>query len=532
MAIHGRITCALTLVSLISFSAISSHATVEAEAVPGEFIVKMKGSFRTQDLGSLLNSNVKSTMPENNLVVVKRSMIERSEFAIKELQNNDMVEYAEPNYIYRISKTPNDPFFNNLWGMKAIGVDAEKAWDITTGSATTVLAVIDTGIDYDHPDLKDNMWKNDAEAQGQAGVDDDGNGIVDDIYGANFVVANKPTGDPKDDHSHGTHCAGTIGARGDDGVGVVGVTWNVRLMAIKFLSKDGGGTLESAVKSIDYATKMGAKISSNSWGGGGESQALKEAIQRANKAGSLFVAAAGNNSSNNDTTANFPSNYPVANVLAVAAVDNKGLLASFSNYGKKMVHVAAPGVDVYSTVLSGAYGSKSGTSMATPHVSGIAALVASNEPNLTILEIKERIIKTSRPLASVKNKVASGGMASAYTSLTNSIAPPDLNDPANWQSVSSSVSSAHPYAKKSNETFEVKVPGATEIALYFEKFETERTYDKLTIYDSAGNKVEEISGANGENFSAIIKGDSAKLVLTSDDSVERYGFDISKIAFR
>lgn len=543
MGIHGRVACALAL-SLITFGAMNSHAA-DIEAVPGEYVVKLKHNMRVSDIGTLLNSEVKSIIPEDNLVVVKRSIIERSDWTIKSLQQIDLVEYAEPNFIYRILKTPNDPNFGKLWGLKNIGqsdvraagvagvdIEAEKAWDITTGSEKTLVAVIDTGIDYTHPDLKENLWVNSAEMNGQPGIDDDENGIVDDIYGANFANAKAPTGDPKDDHSHGTHCAGTIGARGDDGVGVTGVAWNVKLMGVKFLSASGGGTLEGAIKAIDYATKMGAKIFSNSWGGGGESQALKEAIQRANAAGVLFIAAAGNNSSNNDTTPNFPSNYPVANVLAVAANDNQGKLASFSNYGKKTVHVAAPGVNVYSSVLNGSYGMKSGTSMATPHVSGIAALIASAEPNLTAVEIKERIIKTARPLASVKDKVSSRGMASAYAALTGTVAPPDANDPENWQSVTYSLSSAHPYAKKSNETFNVKVDGAKEIAIYFEKFETEKTYDKLSIYDSSGALVEEVSGLNSAEFSAVIKGDSAKLVFTSDDSVEKYGFDISKIAYR
>lgn len=544
MGIQGRIACVLGLSLNIFFSA-SSYAA-EVEAVPGEYVVKLREGVKTRDLGTMLNAQVKSVLSEGRIVVVKKSPLERSEWAIKSLQfNDDLVEYAEPNYIYRISKTPNDPHFSKTWGLKNFGqndtrgpgvagvdVEAEKAWDITTGSQRVLLAVIDTGIDYNHPDLKNNMWVNEEEKNGKAGVDDDKNGIVDDIYGANFGIADKPTGDPMDDNSHGTHCAGTIGASGDDGIGVAGVAWNVKLMAVKFLTATGGGTLEGAIKAIDYATKMGAQITSNSWGGGGESQALKEAIERSHKAGVLFVAAAGNNNSDNDSVNNFPSNYPVANVLAVAAIDNQGKIASFSNYGKKKVHVGAPGVNVYSTTPKNTYGSKSGTSMATPHVSGIAALVAAANPNMTNLEIKERIIKTARPLASLKTKVSSRGMASAYAALTGTIAPPDQNDPENWQTVSASVSSAHPYAKKSNETFEVKVEGAQQIALYFGKFESEKSYDKLSIYDSTGKLVEEVSGLNHDSFSAVIQGSSAKLVFTSDDSVERYGFDITKIAFR
>jgi subtilisin family serine protease len=191
--------------------------------------------------------------------------------------------------------------------------------------------VIDTGIDYTHPDIKDNMWVNQAEAQGQAGVDDDNNGYVDDVYGFNFVDANKPTANPMDDHGHGTHCSGTIGGRGNDGTGVVGVNWNVKLMAVKFLGGDGGGTLEGAIKGIDYATKMGAKIMSNSWGGGGQSDLLKQAIERANAAGVLFVAAAGNDSSNNDELAHYPSSYKLDNVISVAALDRHDRLPAHAD---------------------------------------------------------------------------------------------------------------------------------------------------------------------------------------------------------
>lgn len=544
MGIQGRIAVWSILLSTLILQSAQGLA-FEAEAIPGEYLVKFKNSSSNQILNSEEVYENRVVIPEENLFVIKRNILERQDYVIKTVQQHPSVEYVEPNYVYRTFKVPNDPDFGKLWGLSNLGqsdgknmgiagfdLDAVRAWDLTTGSSEVILAVIDTGIDYNHPDLKDNMWTNQSELNGQTGIDDDGNGIVDDIYGANFVKPNEATGDPMDDHSHGTHCAGTIGAKGDDGLGIVGVAWNVKLMAVKFLSKDGGGSLEGAIKAVDYATKMGAKISNNSWGGGGESQALREAIQRAHLAGSLFVAAAGNSSSDNDKTPNFPSNYKVDNVLAVAAVDNQGKLASFSSYGKRMVHVAAPGVNVYSSVLKEKYGSKSGTSMATPHVAGLAVLLASAEPTLTHVQIKERIINTAKTLDSVKQKVASRGMANAYAALTNTLTPPDLNDPENWQSVSSAVSSAHPYAKNSNETFEVRVDGAKEIAIYFEKFESEKNYDKLTIYDSAGNKIEEISGSFSESYSRVIPGDSARLVFTSDESVERYGFDISKISFR
>ncbi|PIS11743.1 MAG: subtilase [Bdellovibrio sp. CG10_big_fil_rev_8_21_14_0_10_47_8] len=547
MGILGRITGGAIVGSLF-FGSISARAVNEPEFVPGEYVVSLKreiGQFNKQDLEVSLGSKIKETIFEDRIVVVQRSMIETAESAVKTLSENPLVRLAEPNYIYRINKTPNDPSFGKLWGLKNIGqsdvraggvagvdINVEKAWDITTGSKDVLVAIIDTGIDYDHPDLKENIWTNQAEANGKPGVDDDNNGIIDDIHGANFVNPKAPTGNPKDDHMHGTHCAGTIGARGDDGLGIVGVNWNVRLMPVKFLGADGSGSLDGALKSIDYATKMGARIMSNSWGGGGESQTLKEAIQRANAAGALFVAAAGNDYSNNDTQPSYPASYNVPNVLAVAAIDNKGQLAAFSNYGKKSVHVAAPGVNVWSSVLNGKYASLSGTSMATPHVSGVAALLASADPSLTNLQLKERLIKTARPLASVREKVSSKGMVDAYAAITNQVLPPDPNDPDNWQFINVNISSLHPYESKSTEAFEVEVKGAKEIALFFAHFETEKNYDRVTVFDRAGNQIAQLSGVNDDTYSPTIPGDYAKIVLTSDDSVQKYGFDIFKVSYR
>jgi subtilisin family serine protease len=303
-------------------------------------------------------------------------------------------------------------------------------------------------------------------------------------------------------------------------------------MGVKFLSADGSGSLEGALKGIDYAVSMGAKILSNSWGGGGYSETLKQAIQRANDKGVLFVAAAGNESNDNDANPTYPATYDIPNVLAVAAIDDGGRLASFSNYGKTKVHVAAPGVNIYSSIKNGGYDSWSGTSMATPHVSGIAALLAANEPALTGLQLKERIMATAKPVPGLRGKVRTMGIANAYSALTNTVAPPDANDPVNWQTVSATVSSAHPYASKTNATFEVRAAGAKQIAIYFEKFDTERDYDKVEIYDSTGKLVQTLSGKADDTFSSVIEGDSAKVVFTSDDSVNRYGFDITKIAFR
>ncbi|MNJ91045.1 Thermophilic serine proteinase precursor [compost metagenome] len=532
----------------LMFTGLNAFAAAP-EAVPGEYIVKLKNSVSAKSninvLSQQLGSYIKDTIPGQNIVVIKRPVFEIQSNVVKSLSQNDLVDIVEPNYIYSINKTPNDPMLGQLWGMKndgqkdsenragVVGVDigAEQAWDITTGSQDVVVAVIDTGLNYNHPDLKDNAWVNEAEAKGKPGVDDDGNGIIDDIHGAAFIKTT-PSGDPMDDHGHGSHCSGTIGARGDDGKGIVGVAWNVRIMGVKFLDRNGSGSLDNALKAIDYATKMGAKVMSNSWGGGGYSETLKQAIERSNTAGALFVAAAGNESNNNDSNPSYPASYQVPNVLSVAAINNRGEIASFSNYGRSSVHVGAPGVNIVSSITGAAYDSWSGTSMATPHVSGMAVLLASAEPTLTGIQMKERIVATAKPITGLRGQVKSGGLANAYTMLTNTIPQPDPNDPVNWTKTPVSVSSTHPYADNAKEEYEVRVPGAKQISLYFERFETEREYDKVELYDSKGNKVQTLSGRNDDTYSSVIDGDYVRIVFTSDNSINKYGFDITQAAWR
>lgn len=263
------------------------------------------------------------------------------------------VLYAQPNYLHHIDATPNDPRFDELWGMNNTGqtggtidadIDATVAWEEQTGSSDVIVAVIDTGVDYNHPDLADNMWVNTGEIPGNM-LDDDGNGFVDDIYGYDF--ANRDS-DPIDDHSHGTHTSGTIGAVGNNGIGVSGVAQDVRIMAMKFLTADGWGTTDAAIECIEYADMMGADIMSNSWGGGPYEQALADAIANTD---ALFVAAAGNDSSNTDWMPNYPSCYDSPNVVAIGATDHNDEPAWFTNYGAETVDVFAPGDEILSTVV-------------------------------------------------------------------------------------------------------------------------------------------------------------------------------------
>jgi subtilisin family serine protease len=326
---------------------------------------------------------------------------------------SDVVAYAEPNYTLYASDfpaQPGDPLRGNLYGLHNVGqtggtldadIDAPEAWAAGyTGSSSIVVGIIDTGIDYTHPDLVDNIWTNPGEVPGN-GIDDDANGFVDDVHGYDFVGAGDS--DPMDDNGHGSHVAGTIGARGDNGIGVVGVNWDVKLMAIKFLGSNGSGTTDDAIEAVNYAARMGVRITSNSWGGGAFSQALYDAI---NASGALTVAAAGNSG---NSTPRYPAAFDLDNVVSVAATDHNDALASFSNYDPSWVDLAAPGVSVLSTYAGNTYRSLNGTSMATPHVSGAAALVLAANPSLSTAALKATLMNSVDPLASLAGKTVTGG---------------------------------------------------------------------------------------------------------------------------
>ena len=358
--------------------------------------------------------------------------------ALNELVANPLVETAELDARISIASLPDDPGFSQLWGLNNTGqtggtadadVDAPEAWNIETGTAVMV-GVIDTGIDYTHPDLAANVWTNPLEIPGN-GIDDDDNGYVDDVHGYDF--ANRD-GDPMDDHGHGTHVAGTIAAVANNGIGVAGVSWHAKVMALKFLDAGGSGWASDAVDALNYATDMGAKITNNSWGGGEYSTALRDAIASANSGGAVFVAAAGNYASNNDTTPFYPAGYDGPNVIVVAATDSNDSLASFSNFGRSTVHLGAPGVGIYSTVPAvGAgccssptrYATLNGTSMAAPHVSGAAALLISHYPGLTPTQVRQRLAFSGDPVPALANTTLSGRRLNLAGMLEQDDIPPD-----------------------------------------------------------------------------------------------------------
>ncbi|MDQ6787044.1 MAG: S8 family serine peptidase [Acidobacteriota bacterium] len=325
------------------------------------------------------------------------------------------------------SNMPNDPLFNEQWALNNTGQNGGKkdahiaalaAWQKIKGSKGVVVAVLDTGVDYTHTDLIGNMWMrpdkvpayNDAEL-----------GSINDLRGFN---AEDNQSDPMDDNGHGTHCAGIIGAEGDNNEGIAGVNWNVEIMPLKFLGRSGSGTTKDAIEAINYAIDrkqngVNVRVISASWGSTAYSKALEDAIRAAGEAGILFVAAAGNDGTSNDKRPHYPSNYNLPNVISVAATDKTDVLASFSNFGAKTVHIAAPGREIVSTWLNDDYREASGTSMATPYVSGVAALILAADPKMSVEKLRDRILKSVDKLDSLSGKIESGGRLNAAKALLN-----------------------------------------------------------------------------------------------------------------
>ncbi len=420
----------------------TSQAAARPDAVPGELIA----GFERSVLGVEQTAAVRRAggSPERRLpqidAVVVRTAPATQERVAKALLDDPRVRYVEPNYVLTAAATPNDPSFSQLWGLHNTGqtggtpdadIDAPEAWDVSTGSSSIVVGVTDSGVDFGHPDLAGRQWVNPGENCGSSdptiacadradGVDDDSNGYTDDWRGWDFVNNDN---NPHDDNSHGTHVAGTIGAVGNNGVGVVGVNWDVRIAALKFLNASGNGTTAAAIAATIYSADEGIQISNNSWGGGGFSQALLDAIEYGATRGMLFVAAAGNLSSNNDASPYYPATYGADVITAVAATDHNDLRSSFSNYGASTVDLAAPGTSILSTVPGGGYALFNGTSMATPHVAGAAALLKARFPTASAYGLKALLMRSVDHKASLDGITVTGGRLNLFTAVSCSNAP-------------------------------------------------------------------------------------------------------------
>ncbi len=360
-------------------------------------------------------------------------------------QMSDLVEYAEPNLEIKLDPTqtvsprelfdrsellteaPNDPMFNDQWALNNVGqnggkqkadIGALQAWTKTKGTKKVVVAVLDTGVDYTHNDLLTNMW---IRPDNVPAYKDNQLGTINDRNGFN---SDDNLSDPMDENGHGTHCAGVIGAEGNNNEGIAGINWEVEIMALKFLGRSGSGTTKNAIEAINYAIDrkrngVNIRVISASWGSTAKSKALEDAIRAAGAEGILFIAAAGNDATDNDKRPHYPSNYKLPNVISVAATDRNDNLASFSNWGVKTVHIAAPGKDIQSTWLKDSYREASGTSMATPQVSGVAALILSTDPRMSVEKVRDRLLKSVDKIDSLNGKVETGGRLNAAKAIGN-----------------------------------------------------------------------------------------------------------------
>ena len=444
---------------------------------------------------------------------------------VNALSGRGLFERAEPNGILWAQATPNDPMYGSQWGLNNTGqtggtsdadIDAPAAWDLTTGSSV-VVAVVDSGVQYNHPDLAANMWTNPGEVAGN-GVDDDGNGFIDDVRGADFVNAD---GDPMDDFFHGTHVAGIIGAKGNNAVGVSGVAWNVRLMALKMLDGWGNGTWEGAAAAINYVSDMhdrgvNVRVTNNSYAGYSTSFELETAIQGNADRGILFVAAAANDSNDNDQWPAYPASYPQANVVSVAATDHNDQLAWFSNYGLNSVDLAAPGVDILNTMpttvtpamsaygIAPNYDAIDGTSMASPHVAGIAALAFSLTPSAAMLAVKQAIFQGADRVNALHGITVFGARANARGTLDLIRTPRTVNGTSGNDTISVQPTSGVPGSIDIVLNGVVQYSGSTSTVSWLRLFGndgndtiTVNTALAIPVWAEGGNGGDVITGGAG-----------------------------------
>lgn len=534
------------------------------DRVPFEYVVGLADEATELDLDELAASQgleVLEYRPEDRIAVLGDDGGRTEEEVLPALDVPGLTSFAEPQFLYHPSFQPND-WGEYLWGLRNSGIGQGRpgadiaafgAWDVARG-AGVVVAVIDTGLDVSHPDLRDNLWRNAAEVAGN-GVDDDGNGYVDDLHGFDFV---RRRGNPVDVDGHGTHVAGTVAARGHNGEGVVGVAFETKVMGIKFMEGNSGGTSSQAAEAIRYAVRSGAKVINASWGGPGGSTAIRNAISWARSQGVLFVTAAGNEGSDNDRFASYPANYDLDNIISVAASDRSDRLAEFSNFGRTRVDLAAPGVEIASTLAGGDYGYMDGTSMASPHVAGAAAILLSARPSTGYLALRAALLGGAEPLRSGADRIVTGGRLDLEGSLAElGVAvgsgavedpdapgggeeggtggtPPDSSAPTGpFTFVPFPVESPHPYSDDFSGRVGIEAPeGASQVVLHFDRLEVETNYDFVRAITADGTVLAAWTGTHGAIDSAVLPARHFDLFLQTDGSITGWGLKLRGFSYR
>jgi subtilisin family serine protease len=508
-----------------------------AAYVPGELLIQfdnsadatLRANARAVVSGNLVEQIQTSAMANSGQGILERVSLGRGislELAMDQLNSMSGVRYAEPNWLYSTTAVSDDTNYLNgqLWGMYSddspavvgpagttnlYGSQAEEAWNAGhIGSNDVYIGVIDEGIQFTHPDLAANVWSNPYDPVD--GVDNDGNGKIDDSQGWDFFSNDRTVYDGTGD-DHGTHVAGTIGAKGGNGIGVAGVNWNVKMISTKFLGPTGGSTT-GAIQALDYLTDLKTRhglniiATNNSWGGGGFSQGLLDAITRAANQGILFVAAAGNSTSNNDVTGSYPSNYNTTSgagydaVIAVASITSTGAISSFSSYGATTVDLGAPGSSVNSTLPSNTYGSYSGTSMATPHVTGAIALYAASNPGSTASQLRTALLSNTTATTSLNGKTVTGGRLDISKMFNATPALPTLsvND----------VTVVEGNSGTSTATFTVNLSAASTSTVTVNFATTDGTATDPTDYQTTSGTLTFAPGQTSQTFSVTILGDT------------------------
>jgi thermitase len=475
---------------------------------------------------------------------------EDMDFVLQRLRQDPAVQFAEPNYpVYMVGaeslSLPSDSGFESQWylqnsaqndadgnaGTRGADINVVPVWNSgVTGSKNVLVAMIDSGIDWYHPDLAPNLHENPGEAGDKSAnkIDDDGNGYIDDVHGFNTL---DHTGNTIDDQGHGSHVAGIIGAAGNNGQGIAGINWQVSLLPVKCLNGMGAGTLESVIEGITYATKMKAQIINNSWAMGQKSDILETVVRETEKQGILMVSAAGNSYVNLDGFTLYPASFQMTNTISVAATNNRDLTWILSDTGPNTVDVAAPGENIFSTYKRTQYKVSSGTSMASPQVAGIAALLKSAHPEWTAVELKKRIVDSCIPIVDLRHKVKCQGRVDAWNALQGIKPPNPFVQNAAFKSEAYTVESGHPYGDRLNQYFEVKKPGAKFLRVHFSRIELEWDRDHIYLEDPQGHVVEEIDGPSSGYSSDYVEGDTLKLRLKTDGSRGFYGFQVDAVEF-
>lgn len=521
--------CLLLTFTISCFANNDISVSKHSEWMSGEFIAQLKESSSINDLKGLSDYSIETFSSAQNLILLKsiktksdspsnRALDDLSD--LSSLQKIEDFNYVEPNFVLRLIKPiqkirMSDPSLesstqsSSQWGLG--NIFASQAWNLSRGSQNVVVAVVDTGIDPTHYELKNNMWTDRNSSS--------------TIYGYN---ARSPLQTPFDDNGHGTHVAGVIGANAENNSGIQGINWRVKLMAIKFLSKEGSGSVSDAIKGLEWAVNKGAHILNNSWGGGDYSRSLDETIRWSSSKGVLFVAAAGNESQDLDAKPGYPASYKHSNMVVVGALAQNERLAGFSNYGKGTVHIAAPGSKILSTVPGGKFESWDGTSMAAPHVSGVLALLKSKFPSDSMSSLKAKLLNGVTYNPWIRRQIANEGSSlNAFKALNGNTQPKPVEPPSQgWSPAQAiNIASPSPYPLSYEESWQIKHPGAKFIKIFFKQFEVEKNYDFLRIYDGNGTLIDVMTGSHYSGiWSAVIPGESATLTLTTDKMISKKGF--------